>query len=402
MLLLPLSQEGVNVFGAPLYLPEVLILLATMAFLFGLYSAEIKWRPIPAFVSVGVSAFVVGAFASSASSGFSLAELGALKSWIVFPVIFGILLFQVVQDDFDRRRVLMFWYLGIVAVATVSMTSFPFVHVTYDGRLASYFPSPNHLALFLEAGVPIGSYFLLEGLKAARVRPFLRVSVSLLPVVVVLLRTGSLGALVAVLIGTIVVASSSFRLKRKTGFFVAAFCTLIVLAPAVFVGTSWRTLETGQVRSSTASRVMIWNVSARLLSEHPILGIGSRNFERAYLDMQPQFPTYLEWAVPHPQNLILAVWLSTGVIGLAGFVIMLVFLIKRSWHSAFGSRMKVCGMAGVVLSLLVTFFVHGLVDTPFFKNDLSLMFFAVFALILSMSSSAPYEGLEPDIRLSER
>ncbi|NTW30578.1 MAG: O-antigen ligase family protein [Candidatus Moranbacteria bacterium] len=396
MLSLPLSQTGVTVFGVPLYLPEVLILVGMVAFIFGFRAAEIKWRPIPALVSVALSAFIVGSFVSSVSSGFSHAELGALKSWIVFPAIFGTLLFQVVQSDSERRRVLLFWYLGIVAAAAISMAPLPFVHVTYDGRLASYFPSPNHLALFLEAGVPIGSFFLLERLRAGRDGLFALVSVSLLLIVVVILRTGSLGALIAVLIGSVVLIASSLRLKRGAVITLATLCFLTILVPAVFVGSSWRVLETGQVRSSTASRVMIWNVSVRLLSDHPILGIGLRNFEQAYLDMQPQFPVYLEWAVPHPQNLILSVWLSMGAIGFAGFILMLLYLAERSSFFAFDPQSRASGTAGVTLALLVTFFVHGLVDTPFFRNDLSLAFFAVYGLILSLSNLGPYEGGRSD------
>jgi O-antigen ligase len=400
MLSLPISQAGVIVFGVPLYLPELLIVVGTAAFLIGLRAAEIRWRPIPVPVSVGTVAFFVGSFTSSASSGFSLAELGALKSWIVFPVIFGVLLFQVVQSDFDRRRVLLSWYLGITAVAAISMTSLPFVRVTYDGRLSSYFPSPNHLALFLESGVLIGSFFLLEKRVTGRIGTYACVSASLIVIIAALFRTGSLGAMIAVFIGMIVLVFSSFRLKRRAGYFVATLCAIVILVPAVFVGTSWRALETGQVRNSTASRVMIWNVSFRLLSEHPILGIGLRNFERSYLDLQPEYPAYLEWAVPHPQNLILAVWLSIGLIGFAGFAMTLFVLAERSWLLTFGSSVKADGVAKVLLALLVTFFVHGLVDTPFFKNDLSLAFFAVYGLILSLSGRGSYEVGESDIRSS--
>ncbi|NTV41380.1 MAG: O-antigen ligase family protein [Candidatus Moranbacteria bacterium] len=130
-------------------------------------------------------------------------------------------------------------------------------------------------------------------------------------------------------------------------------------------------------KSSLASRIMIWNVAEKLALENPISGIGPGNFQKEYLAAQPSFPPYLEWAVPQPHNLFLAFWLQTGLIGLFGFVFLacniFIFLLKKENKNS---------LDWVLFSFLLYTLIHGLVDTPFWKNDLSFLFWFFIAFFL--------------------
>lgn len=121
-----------------------------------------------------------------------------------------------------------------------------------------------------------------------------------------------------------------------------------------------------------------------MIKNHPFFGVGLRGFEQEYLSLQSEFPPYLEWAVPHPHNLVLALWLQTGISGLLGFVLIVGYLSRKLWRRLLYDKERVNMLeSALFLSLLLVFLTHGLVDTPFFKNDLSLQFFAVSGLALA-------------------
>ena len=43
---------------------------------------------------------------------------------------------------------------------------------------------------------------------------------------------------------------------------------------------------------------------------------------------------------------------------------------------------------------MIVFIVHGLVDVPYFKNDLSAMFFILLALLGSFNLQEKYDGVK--------
>ena len=168
--------------------------------------------------------------------------------------------------------------------------------------------------------------------------------------------------------------------------FFAVFLGALLLPSSGIFENSVSRLESGEVRNSLASRVMIWNASVRMIWEHPFFGVGLRNFEREYLALQSEFPPYLEWAVPHPHDIFLATWLQTGIIGLTGFIFILGSALRSLWvYVRHETSAQTFNETALLLSFLVAFFVHGLVDTPFFRNDLDIQWFAVIGLVVAVS-----------------
>jgi O-antigen ligase len=122
-------------------------------------------------------------------------------------------------------------------------------------------------------------------------------------------------------------------------------------------------------RSSLHSRFMIWDSSFLMLEGSPFFGIGPGTFQKVYLDNQKYFPVpYLEWAVSEPHNTYLAFYLESGLVGFVGFLLIIFWLLKKSWRS------------DLVFVFLVYFLIHGMVDTLYWKNDLSFIFWIVVAV----------------------
>lgn len=397
-LLFPLAQERVVIFGIPLYLLEILVLISVLAFLLRARKGMITVKRIPRAVVWGTALFFSGAVLSLLVNGIEREELGAFKSWIFFPIAFAFLVYQMLFDPAEKRKALFLWFFGVFLVSLAALLVPVFSAETYDGRLRSFFPSPNHFAMFLVSGAIIGIFFLLRGLKNFRETKkgyqFFLIALAFSMVVIALVRTESFGGLVSfVAAATLFMAVGVFRptsIRRAVLPFLLAVA--IVFGCMAFL-VDWETLASGEVRTSLGSRVMIWNTSFDLIAKHLVVGIGMRNFEEHYLALQPFFPPYLEWAVPHPHNIFLAFWLSTGIIGLIGFLLISFFILLSTWrHLSSDTPVEQRRFHGLVLALFLAFLIQGLVDTPYFKNDLSFFFWSIVALAASShhASRLPY------------
>lgn len=394
LLLLPFAQVSIRFFRMPVYLPELSLLFAAASFFIYGRRQSIRIRYPKKIYLIGAGLILGGSIVSLFANGITVQELGAFKSWIVFPLVFSFLLFQIGEDPRERYRMLGAWFLGVAFTSLISLLPFFSFLATYDGRLRFFYPSPNHLAMFIVPGILIGIFFCMRTLfaeetngKKEKKRGMLFAQLLVVGLMsLALVQTASLGGRISALTG---MAALVFflclprRMIRRSLF--PLLSAGAILCVALTVTVDWRGLASGEVRSSLGSRVMIWNTSLLLISEHPIAGIGMRNFQDAYLGAQPQFPSYMEWAVPHPHNIFFAFWLFTGLVGLVGFLALSCGLLRDLFRGIMrhSSKESACGSINALfLSLFLAFLVFGVVDTPYFKNDLALSFWALVALAI--------------------
>ncbi|NTW46044.1 MAG: O-antigen ligase family protein [Candidatus Moranbacteria bacterium] len=381
---LPLAQVRFTIADIPIYVPEALVFLSGIVFLFGFRNGSTRRFHTPFWLVSGILLLMVGAILTAYVGGADREALGAVKSWIVFPLGLGFLLSSTAVDRVVRHRMITWWFFGIVVVSAVSFFGGRFSSMTYDGRLSSFYPSPNHLAMFLEAGIFFGTY--LAATASLRRNGLLAAAGTIL-ISVAVLRTGSEGAYVAILAGFGFLWLLSASKPRRLVIASAIIAVLVFGATFLFMNGTVTRLGSGEVRNSVASRVMIWNAAGRMIVEHPITGIGLRNFEAEYLALQPLFPRYLEWAVPHPNNVVLSVWLGTGLLGLSGFAVLTVGAFRVSFRILCRENAPMLMREGALyLAVLVAFVVHGSVDTPLLRNDLSMGYFALLGMIAAAGS----------------
>ena len=174
-------------------------------------------------------------------------------------------------------------------------------------------------------------------------------------------------------------------LRSKRSYFVRisliALCGTIIALFLLFQmhGQKFSDLIHLNERSSLASRIMIWRSSWKMLENRPVIGIGPGNFQTTYLEYQQYFPPYLEWAVPHPHNLYLAFWLQTGMLGLIGFVLLTVFW-SRHVITTRDRNEKKASLEWTLIGIMATLLLIGLLDTPYWKNDLAYSFWLLLAI----------------------
>ncbi|MBL7154956.1 MAG: O-antigen ligase family protein [Candidatus Portnoybacteria bacterium] len=294
-----------------------------------------------------------------------ITSAGIWKGWFVVPLVFFIVIADSLKTKKQVRDILFALFLSGTGVAFVALYYWLNNNLTYDGRLRAFYLSPNHLAMYLSP-ILILSFYLYSSFKKNIHKIILFIVHCSLFIVIYL--TYSYGAWLGV-IGALIFISFSRVFKRK---FIYLTIFLVLLVALFF---SWQNFS----YPSWQSRLIIWQSAGTIIKDHSLIGIGPGMFQKYYLDYQAKFPPYLEWAVPQPHNLFLAFWLQTGLLGLIGFIWLLVIFFRQ------GMRLRILNTKYLILNTflmaaMIYILIHGLVDTTYWKNDLAIIFWLLIAL----------------------
>lgn len=355
--------------------------------------------------------------------------LGILKGWIIAPILMFLLLLLFIDDN---EKVVTMTDIYTVSAVLLSLWGvfqlLSGVYVTPDARVSGPFDSANYLALYIGPAV---TYVLIRlshvmcPLEELEKHSFWKIPtlrnkvpmekpetfllmVALLVLVPVLVATKSYGAMIAVGVALFlyfVLAVREFRLKiGKEGFPWKFFAGIIVVI-AIFAGITynadpvkWNSVFAFDDRNSSSVRLEVYQISGELIWDNWFTGIGMGQYPAYYQlearDILGHDP--YEWNMLHPHNLFIAMWLNMGLLGLIAFVWILYLAVKRVWpviggfayrEIEHGAKIRVVGMI-----MLIEILVHGLLDTPFFKNDLALLFWLVIAIIFTADNERKIDG----------
>lgn len=394
---LPFAGVHFFVLGVPLYMPELLLIFASACFIWvKCHTDTFKIHSIPQSILLPILAILAGLISSSVFNHITTTQLGIIKSWFLFPLLFAWLLFQSLQQTSTQKQApwdklhqtLLTWYGTLTITACIALAYFFSDNLTYDGRLKAFYLSPNYLALFLFPGVLIGFYFLQQFFSQQKYVYALCTSISWILLCTTLYLTLSYTVIIASVCGfcaTLFFALKKTALSRTT---ILIFCILFLSLFLLVQSHNQKFFDISHFteRSSLASRIMIWQSSWKMILNHPVMGIGPGNFQSTYLEYQKYFPLYLEWAVPHPHNLYLSFWLQTGIIGLIGFLALLYFWMRQLIQTLTIDTKK-APLIWTLFGLMITLLFIGLLDTPYWKNDLAYEFWLIISIGLFLSSS---------------
>lgn len=283
--------------------------------------------------------------------------LGAIKSWFLLPIIFTLII-RFSKVKIDKFQIL---YLSGLFVSLISIFYLILGKLTYDHRLQSFFSHPNYLAMFLAPSFLIIFNNLIENRKNIKIE-----YAYLLPIVISLFFTFSYNSWLSVFI----TISLYLIIYRKFNF------KKMVLILLIFLTILLSQLNNPKLKnlfdnnhSSFMDRLVIYKVSLKVAKDHLLTGIGLNNFQQAYLEYQKYFRPYPNWAVPMSHNLYLDFLLQLGLFGFFGFILILIWA-----YSVFLKNPNL-----KIGFLIITFYlVYGLFDSPYFKPDLSLIFWISF------------------------
>ena len=105
------------------------------------------------------------------------------------------------------------------------------------------------------------------------------------------------------------------------------------------------------INEALSERVPVWNAAWGVIKDHPINGVGARNFRVVAREYWPE--KYVLDNIGntfHPHQIILEYWVGTGIIGVIGLAISAVLCMAWWFRAGATARMAACGFGLVLLA----------------------------------------------------
>ncbi|MCW1930342.1 MAG: O-antigen ligase family protein [Candidatus Kerfeldbacteria bacterium] len=308
------------------------------------------------------SAFLyISTLACIASPAFTQAA-GIWKAYCVEPVLVGLCVLLTFTQEKEWRYLWSAMLCSGVVISILCIVQY-FTHtgipepwnVVGNIRTTAVYGYPNAVGLFL---APLTTLCLGWSFEHKRFRTLLLCCTALFCFAIVLSRSD--GALVSVLAALFVL------LLAYRAYIVATILALCGTIATLLI-PSLQAIVTLRDTSGDVRRAL-WHGTLNLLTHQPLLGAGLANFPAAY--NQYRLPSHVE-LLEYAHNNVLDFWAQFGIGGVvwlcALFIACIVYILKaqqRSWP-----------LVAVAISILV----YGLVDVPYFKNDLSILCWILIA-----------------------
>jgi O-antigen ligase len=123
--------------------------------------------------------------------------------------------------------------------------------------------------------------------------------------------------------------------------------------------------------ASYAGRIQLFTIAFRMLHESPYFGVGLGGYSFKLNGTTPEL---------YPHDIWLTFWVEIGLLGLIAFAVILFGLLWRGWRAWPRAEGLFRPVLWGVLGALVLWTVHGLVDSPYWKNDMSAEFWLLAAI----------------------
>lgn len=361
-----------SVGGIPSTMLEVYLFVLFFAFTVtrGWTGWRDAWRELP--YRWLLFAWVVVGFFAALWSPVVLKGLGLWRAYLLEPVITLAVVQRILRTEQDRAFLRLAFWTVTIFISVWALVQFvtgwripsPWnVSIANGRRATGPYGFPNAVALYI---APIVAYAGARCWMYREKLAGLAAGLGLLAVLAARSDGGTLAILCAW--GFVLVATRFGRGLLAVG---GVLAIVGVLLRPDFAHEVWLNLTfhgwSGEVR------LIMWGETWELLKAHWFLGAGIGGY--------PVLFDTFRWAkfieiFQYPHQFVFTAWSEVGLPGLALFLGLLWTWGVRAWHSASRFAERSTGFAP-----LVAVVVHGLVDVPYWKNDLAVTFFVLWWIV---------------------
>ncbi|MBI5152421.1 O-antigen ligase family protein [Candidatus Peregrinibacteria bacterium] len=407
-------------YGIPFTAVEWLVYATALAFALRYYKKIFEWgrdffesgfyKKIDTWVFIFFIFSLVAALLTPASGREH--AFGILKGWIIAPILYFFIIRSIIKNLADSRRILDAYSFSAAVLGVWAIQQY--LHgFLIDGRAVGPFASANYLAFFLAPAFVYSAISAWHNIKTIEMPWWKKVFIKLFKkeveetnlamffvYLVFALITGSslifsnsYGAFFGIIAALIFYGIYHYFFspwKQSFDSSIKKISILIVILITIFgiivpKYDKWKfdTLLDFKGGTSSEIRLETWGVAGKLIERKPVFGIGLGRFQDEYkassrelLGKEPFRPEML-----HSHNLLMETWLNVGVFGLAAFLAMLFlfFALIKARVNDVRKRFLI-----LLCSMMIIIFVHGLIDTTFWKNDLALQFWMIMGVAFAL------------------
>jgi len=420
--------------GIPLTFLEAMILISFAVWFCGNVIPNFKtWfkkrkerTPYP--FSYEIIGLIIVSFISVAIAKFSSESLGIWKAYFFEPILLYILVLNTLKKKNDLNKIflaLLISAIGVILVAIFQKITGQFIFNDFwtqeeTRRVVSWFGYPNAIGLYLAplTMVFLGWFFSLP-LKQNLIKSLGKIILLLTIIgsVAAIYFARSEGALIGLSAGLLVFGLISGRRQRIATFILAAILvgTIFLSAPL----KNYTELKLGLNDLSGQIRERQWKETIAMLSGPKFIsGAGLSKYQEAIQpyhqegiffnsDNLPNFDEQLRESAElrakywqpveiylYPHNIFLNFWTELGLLGALLFswlIVKYLFISFKLSISYLRDKKPEKYLSLGLMCAMIVIVIHGLVDVPYFKNDLSAMFFIFLALLGVLNLNKKYE-----------
>lgn len=350
---------------------ELLIVVFLFVVVVRMHKAD--WQKLARLktANLAIGLFVLAAGLSTLISPDRLAALGQLKAFIIEPILLFYAALIVLKTEHDKRFVVRCLFLsaaGISLFGIVQYFTFLLLPLRFWGsgsevtRIVGVFEYPNALALYL---APLIGFFAVLWQKRFELfhhRAWLTVGLVIMTLALIL--TFSRGAWAALVATALILALRRLDYRRIVAL--GALILILLAIPSVRAR-----LGLGLRDASSQAHGELMQIGLQKVITNPLLGNGLAGFPATLKEA-----SYAGEAINYPHNIFLNFWLELGVLGLISFA-WIISLSLRQHHK------KTAALTWAAGVFLIVMLLHGLVDVPYFKNDLSILFWVMISFFFT-------------------
>lgn len=295
--------------------------------------------------------------------------LGLYRAFFVEPIALFYVGADIWRRTEDFKAVLVALAVGSSLFALLNIAVFiraALAHAVHIGAAPNaLYMDANYVAMYLDPIVALATGVLLFG---GSVRWRLLGAAWLLIAGTAIMLTFSKGSYLALaaIAMVVVISVPRWRVPLLAGLILAA----LALSRIPLIATR---LE--EAYGSIMGRAEIFSATFRILRDNPIFGVGLGGFSYQFRGAIPEV---------YPHDIWLTFWVELGLLGVLTFGFILFSLIWRTFRALPRTSGFDRAVLWGILAALVAWTVHGFVDSPYWKNDMSAEFWIMAALAVAV------------------
>lgn len=375
---LPSYQIRFEVLSIPFTILEVMILALFIVWLIRVLknhlvkNIELGEYKLPLFILILASIFALFVTPNFIDGA------GVWKAYIIEPILFFIVFINTIKTRVQKKIILSALGILVLYISLIAIIQFitgwnipdPW-QVIENRRATSLFPYPNAVGLLL---APICTLFIGLILQKSKIFKTKTLAIGILITIAILgiLSSKTEGALIAILAGFIF-----FVLFLKWRWVIIA-CLFISFGVLLIIPITNNHIENILLFRDVSGDVhlALWEGTYDLLKENFITGSGLGGFPDIYEKYKLAKHTEL---LLYPHNIFLNWWVELGILGLISLIWLIILFIKNN-ISTIKNKTNSKKLAICLIGVMITIIIYGLVDVPYFKNDLAILFWTIIGL----------------------
>lgn len=329
------------------------------------------------------------------------AAAGIFKAYFIEPILFLLVLLSVVKTKKDLE--IFFYALGISALYISAFAIYqkftgfdipnPIWQAADTRRVTSFYGYPNAIGLYLAPIVVLYVGWLVSKFQNSNSK-FKKILITnfkplIFQLFVIIFSTLSVifarsdGAFAGILAGLFFLGMMTKKIRWPTVAATIIFILVVGLVP------HFRHYAVEQITFQNDSgkvRLIMWQETWHMLRDRMLSGAGLAGYQETFAPYHKA--KYIEIYL-YPHDLFLNFWSELGLGGLIVFLLMIIKFFKDNIKNLITTRYSLL----VALSAaIITLLIHGLVDVPYFKNDLSILFWLLIGLSLFDFEKKPLQN----------